>query len=96
MIITKKTHTWTLEDENYLIDQIVANWNREDWNDLKKRIAKHIGTSQASVSAKIQNHRFTLGLGGTMDHTSARGDKAILAAQERYGFSKSKWDMILG
>lgn len=95
MISKKTNHVWTIEDENYLINEIVANWNIEDWAELKKRIADHIGTSLASVSAKIQNHRYTLGLGGSLKNTSELGDQAILAANKRYGFSKAKWDRIL-
>lgn len=55
MASEKTNHAWTIEDENYLINEIVANWNIEDWGELKKRIADHIGTSLASVSAKIQD-----------------------------------------
>lgn len=89
------THAWTIEDENYLINEIVRCWNREDWSELNKRIANHIGTSVASVSAKIQNHKYTLGLSSKFSNTSALGDQAIIAANERLGFTKSKWDMIL-
>lgn len=91
----KTNHVWTVEDEIYLINEIVANWNREDWGELKKRIAEHIGTSLASVSAKIQNHRYTLGLGGNLKNTSELGDQAIMEAYKRLGFSKAKWDIIL-
>lgn len=92
--MNKKTHTWSLKDENYLIDELVENWNREDWGDLKKRIANELGTSESSVTAKISNHKYTLGFGG-LKHTSSLGDEAIKAAVEKYGFSMNKWKMIL-
>ena len=82
-----KNKDWSVEDDIYVIDQIMAKYKSQDYNLLLKNIALHIGTTQSSVKMRIQNYLYILAGEGLANYAPA-SKEAVELSLEKYSKSQ--------
>lgn len=51
-----KNKKWTIEDDLFIIETLLANYKTREWNEIIKSISDDIGTTQSSVKMRILNY----------------------------------------
>ena len=82
-----KNKDWSVEDDIYVIDQIMAKYKSQDYNLLLKNIALNIGTTQSSVKMRIQNYLYILTGEGLANYAPA-SKEAVELSLEKYSKSQ--------
>ena len=82
-----KNKDWSVEDDIYVVDQIMAKYKSQDYNLLLKNIALNIGTTQSSVKMRIQNYLYILTGEGLANFAPASKEAIELSLEK---FSKAQ------
>tara|TARA_B100001057_G_scaffold20515_1_gene18915 strand:+ start:197 stop:472 length:276 start_codon:yes stop_codon:yes gene_type:complete len=51
-----KNKNWTVDDDIYVINEVMNKYKTCEWGELIKTISKEIGTTQSSVKMRIKNY----------------------------------------
>lgn len=82
-----KNKDWSVEDDIYVIEQVMLKYKTQDYNLLLKNIASDIGTTQSSVKMRIQNYLYILTGDGLANYAPASKEGIELSLEK---YSKSQ------
>ena len=82
-----KNKDWSVEDDIYVIEQVMLKYKTQDYNLLLKNIASDIGTTQSSVKMRIQNFMYLL-TGEGLEHYAPASKEAIKLSLKKYSKSQ--------
>ncbi len=85
--MSQKNKEWSVEDDIYVIDQVMLKYKTQDYNLLLKNIASDIGTTQSSVKMRIQNFMYLL-TGEGLEHYAPASKEAIELSLKKYSKSQ--------